>query len=252
MNKQHIQEEQYSFPYHYLPQAGNGTFHQHAYWSWGYRYLGGMHVVKTLCDEESYDSLLDIGCGDGRFIRELSAIAPTKRLMGVDYSERAIALAKGMNPDLNYRAVDITTNHLDGQQFDVVTLVEVIEHIPPNELPRFIACAVSFLRPGGRLILTVPHRNNPVGFKHFQHFDSQTLQDLLGEHLDDLRFLPFDFFSRKLDIWFRLLGRSGQYFLITWKPLLSAFYNFYINRCVYGDDESKCGRIACIGRKPLI
>lgn len=249
MDKQRIQEEQYSFPYHYLPQFRGGTFCQHAYWSWGYRYLGGMHVVMALCDEEPYDSLLDIGCGDGRFICELSQTAPTKQLVGVDYSDRAIALASALNPELDYRAVDITSDRLDGQQFDVVTLIEVIEHIPPSELPRFMEHAVSFLRPGGRLILTVPHRNNPVGYKHFQHFDSQMLQDLLGGHLDDLRFLPFDFFSRKLDIWFRLLGRSGQYFLITWKPLLRAFYNFYINRCVYGDDESKCSRIACVGRK---
>jgi len=252
MKKQDIQEEQYSFPYHYLPHAGDGAFHQHACWSWGYRYLAGMHVVKTLCDEEHYNSLLDVGCGDGRFISDLSSEKAAPKLMGVDYSERAVALARALNPGLDYRAADITSDDLEGQKFDVVTLVEVIEHIPPDELPRFVERAVSFLRPGGRLILTVPHRNNPVGYKHFQHFDSQMLQDLLGTHLESLQFQPFDFFSRKLDLWFRLLGRTGQYFLITWRPLLSAFYNYYINRCVYGRDESKCGRIACVGRKPQV
>ena len=250
MKEQEILEEQYAYPYHYLPHSRNGAFHQHAYWSWGFRYLGGMHVAKALCDEVSYFSLLDLGCGDGRFISELSREGTERRLMGVDYSERAIELAKALNPGLDYRVADITSEDLEEHQFDVVTLVEVIEHIPPDDLPRFVERAVSFLRPGGRLVLTVPHRNSPVSDKHFQHFDSQMLRNLLDAHLDNLRFQPFDFFSRTLDLWFRLLGRSGKYFLITWQPLLDAFYNYYISRCLYGQDESKCGRIACVGWKP--
>ncbi len=250
MKEQEIQEEQYTYPYHYLPHLSNGAFHQHAYWSWGFRYLGGMHVAKALCDEESYCSLLDLGCGDGRFISELSREGTERRLMGVDYSERAIELAKALNPRLDYRVADITSEDVEEHKFDVVTLVEVIEHIPPDDLPRFVERAVSFLRPGGRLVLTVPHRNCPVSDKHFQHFDSQMLRNLLDAHLDNLRFQPFDFFSRTLDLWFRLLGRTGKYFLITWQPLLDAFYNYYISRCVYGQDESKCGRIACVGWKP--
>jgi len=248
--EQKVQEEQYSFPYHYLPNYADDAFYQHAYWSWGYRYLGGMHVTREICDEEPYGSLLDLGCGDGRFIAELSRSRSDLRLLGVDYSERAIGLASALNPDVDYRASDILQDDLAGEQFDVVTLVEVIEHIPPEDLPLFVQRAVSFLRPGGRLILTVPHRNNPVSSKHFQHFDSRMLSEHLSPHLEDLRYQPFDFFSRKLDLWFRLLGRTGKYFVITWQPLLNAFYDYYIKRCLYGQDESKCGRIACVGWKP--
>lgn len=250
MKEQEIQEEQYGFPYHYLPHSGNGAFRQHAYWSWGFRYLGGMHVARSLCDQEPFSSLLDLGCGDGRFVSEMSRERTGKKFLGVDYSKRAIELARALNPDLDYRVADITKEGIGDGQFDVVTMIEVIEHIPPDELPVFLERAVSFLRPGGRLILTVPHRNNPVSDKHFQHFDSQMLRELLAPHLTGLDFQPFDFFSRSLDIWFRLLGRTGKYFLITWQPLLNAFYRYYLRHCVYGDDESRCSRIACVGWKP--
>jgi SAM-dependent methyltransferase len=250
MKEQQIQEEQYTFPYHYLPHLEEGNFRQHAYWSWGYRYLAGMLVARKLCDEEDWSSLLDLGCGDGRFISELSRDGSGRSLLGVDFSERAIALARAMNPCLEYRVADILDDDLDGRQFDVVTLIEVIEHIPPQELDAFVERAVSFVKPGGRLVITVPHRNRPVGEKHFQHFDSSALTALLDDLVDDLRFQPFDFFSRPLDLWFRFIGRTGRYFLITWQPLLDAFFRYYMRRCLFGQDESLCSRIACVGWKP--
>lgn len=250
--EQQIQDDQYAIPYHYLPTLGPNSFQQHAYWSWGYRYLGGMTVARSLCDEEPYSSLLDIGCGDGRFIRDLGRDAGTRKLLGVDYSERAINLAKGLNPQLDYRVCDILVDDLGGEKFDVVTAIEVIEHVPPDVLPQFLARAVEFLRPGGRLVITVPHRNKRLNEKHFQHFDSTMIATLLDPHLEGIRFQPFDFPSRILDLWFRLLGRTGQYYLVTWKPALAAFYRYYVNRCLFDGDESKCWRIACVGRKPNI
>jgi SAM-dependent methyltransferase len=249
MKEQQIQEDQYAYPYHYLPQDIGGDFRQHAYWSWGYRYLGGIHVVKRLCNEEDWSSLLDMGCGDGRFAGDLSRQWPERRILGVDYSVRAINLAKAMNSSEDFTALDILRDSVPEREFDVVTLIEVIEHIPPADLNEFVRRAISLLRPGGRLILTVPHRNARLTDKHFQHFDSTILRDLLSEHLQDLHFQPFDFFSRPLDLWFRLMGRTGKYFLVTWQPLQNAFFRYYIRKCLYGDDESRCMRIACVGRK---
>lgn len=250
MKEQQIQEEQYTFPYHYLPRFEEGNFRQHEYWSWGYRYIAGMLVARRLCDEEEWSSLMDLGCGDGRFVSELSRDGSHRAILGVDYSRRAIDLARAMNPGLEYRVADILNDDLDGRQFDVVTLIEVIEHIPPDDLDAFIERAVGFVKPGGRLVLTVPHRNRPVGDKHFQHFDSSTLTTLLAGQVENLRFQPFDFFSRKVDIWFRLMGRTGRYFLITWPPLLNAFFQYFMRHCIYGENETECSRIACVGWKP--
>lgn len=248
--EQTIQEEQYDLPYHYFPRVLNGGFSQAVYWSWGFRYLGGLRVAEELCNQESWESLLDIGCGDGRFMAEMARAHPNQELVGIDYSNRAISLAKAMNPDLDFRVCNILKENFDAGLFDVVTLVEVIEHIPPAELEAFIERAVAKIKPGGRLILTVPHCNKTLNIKHFQHFNSAGLSKLMEPHFGELSFQPFDFSSILLKLWFMGLGNSGKYFVVTWPALLERFYRYYLEHCLYGNDETKCGRIACVGSKP--
>ena len=91
--QQEIQEAEYGYPYHHIPQWTNGFFSQTHHWSWGFRYLGGMQVVMDLLEQEEFGSLVDIGCGDGRFLCEIARQYPNKHIAGVDYSERAIRLA---------------------------------------------------------------------------------------------------------------------------------------------------------------
>ncbi len=54
-----------------------GRFSQLRHWSWGYRYLGRLQVVFDLLDGLEFDSLLDVGCGDGRFLREARQLGTT-------------------------------------------------------------------------------------------------------------------------------------------------------------------------------
>lgn len=102
-----IQENQYEYPYHYIPSLKNGNFSHVQYWSWGLHYLGGLHIVLKQLENLSFNSLLDIGCGDGRFLRAAAEFYPNVKLLGVDRSERAICLAKAMNPEINYETFDI-------------------------------------------------------------------------------------------------------------------------------------------------
>ncbi|MBC8252913.1 MAG: anion permease, partial [Ardenticatenia bacterium] len=81
-----LQDREYAYPYHYIPTWENGQFSQVQYWSWGYRYLGGIQVVLDQLRKLSFETLVDIGCGDGRFLREAKARFPEARMLGVDYS----------------------------------------------------------------------------------------------------------------------------------------------------------------------
>ena len=247
--QQEIQESQYSFPYHYIPKLTENEFCQHRHWSWGYRYLGGMHVVKQLLNEESIQSLLDIGCGDGRFAAEIRRDFPDLKIKGIDYSERAINLARGFNPDIDYECVNILEHPNKNVQYDAVTLIEVLEHIPPDDLPKFLGECTDFLCPGGRLVLTVPHENKPLQHKHFQHFSEKKLTELLQKNFTDLKFKYFDPVHRVQNLWFRLLGGHGKYFIISWKPILYRFYNHYLRKALYADSEKKCFRIACSAKR---
>jgi 2-polyprenyl-3-methyl-5-hydroxy-6-metoxy-1,4-benzoquinol methylase len=241
---QENQEEQYEFPYHYIPTVDNGNFSQTRYWSWGYRYLGGIQLVEEQLSEIEFDSLIDIGCGDGRFLKEIESKYPEVDTLGVDYSQRAINFANSMNPQISYDCRDITQDRIP-KDYDVATLIEVLEHIPPDDLANFVDATVDTLTSDGTLIVTVPHKNKPVQPKHYQHFDQSTLIHTLEDHFESMKFIPFDEQSRILNVLQKVLGGRGNQFIITNEFLNSSFWRLYKKKYLY-TSEKNCGRIAVV------
>jgi SAM-dependent methyltransferase len=245
------QEGEYAFPYHYIPTLKGSKFSSTRHWDWGFRYLGGMQLALDQLADAKFAALIDIGCGDGRFLREVAAHYPAKRLLGVDASERAVRLANALNPDLEYRALDIVKDGVP-EKFDAATLIEVIEHIPPAGLPEFIGVVAGVLSDGGRLVLTVPHRNKALIEKHYQHFTGAQLEALLAPHFSDIHLIPFDVPAKRAPaMWLieRLLGAKGKWFLLTNARLLYLFYRLYLKRYLYAGSETRCERIAVVGTK---
>jgi SAM-dependent methyltransferase len=245
--EQLIQEDYYEFPYHYIPDYGEEGFSQTRYWNWGFRYLAGIRVVQEQLEKISYTSLLDLGCGDGRFLQEMANLEPGIRLMGVDYSARAVALAQAFNPAVEFRAKNILYASL-GERFDVITLIEVLEHFPPDDVENCLRVVVDHLARYGTFIMTVPHINVPVQEKHFQHFSSESLRDLLAPYFDDIRFIPFDGRSRFLRILFRLMGGQGKHYVVTNRRINRWFFDWYIRHCLYAG-EDRCTRIMAVASR---
>ncbi|WP_440989456.1 class I SAM-dependent methyltransferase [Haloarchaeobius baliensis] len=243
--EQQIQEQQYEHPYHYLPRVEDGRYTQTQYWSWGMHYLGGMRVVLDQLADWSFDSVVDIGCGDGRFLRELHDAYPAVESLGVDYSERSIAMAEGMNPHLDYEARNILEEELD-REYDVATCIEVLEHIPPDDCPAFVAAIVDTLAPDGRLVLTVPHVNKAVADKHYQHFDAERLRSLLDPHFSDIEFVPFDRQSKLFTVLELALGGRGNHVIVNSPPITSRLWRLYRDRYLYASTEDDCRRIAAV------
>lgn len=241
-NRKQTQEKQYAYPYHYIPYGLDGQFQQTQYWSWGFRYLGGLRTALDLIQPINPDSLLDVGCGDGRFLREVASRYPQARLMGLDYSERAIGLARGLNPDLSFAVHDLTQDSCPGK-FQVATLIEVLEHIPPDDLSGFLVNLVDCLAPNGWIVCTVPHTNKMLSSKHFQHFNAAKLRTILEPYAGDFEVRFIDSRSHLLRWIQTLLGGSGNHFVITNPWLMQAFFRMYVSRYLY-TREADCGRIA--------
>lgn len=246
--KRQIQDKQYTYPYHYIPTWEDGNFSQVWYWSWGYRYLGGMKVVLDQLERIAFGSLLDVGCGDGRFLGEVAGIYPGTTLRGLDVSERAVRLARAINPQLKYEVLDITKEPILGH-FDVATAIEVLEHIHPSNVLSFLEAIAKSLQDDGWLVLTVPHANKGVSDKHYQHFTSDDLRDLLTPLFGGVSFVPFDVRSRVMARFQQLVGGSGQHCIVTNRWVTSWFFRLYIERYLYAGDEQKCMRIAAVCRK---
>lgn len=235
------QEYQYAFPYHYIPSLENGHFSQHLYWSWGYSYLAGIKIVLSALREQPFKSMIDIGCGDGRFLREAAKCFPEKRMQGIDYSERAVGLARAMNPDLLFECIDICRRSPQHETYDVVTLIEVLEHIPIEDAEPFVAALAKCQKPGGTLLLTVPHKNIPVSEKHFQHFDSESLRDMLNH---DYEIVETVFFDMRARVFERLMnGLLGNKFMVLNNQfLLDMLFNIYRKHYLFCK-EPQCKRI---------
>lgn len=243
--EQIIQEKQYEYPYHYIPGFEQGHFSQVQSWSWGMQYLGGIELVISKLNEIDFDSLLDVGCGDGRLLREAAKRFPSVDALGVDFSRTAIELAKAMNPGGDYVCTDITKETFP-RKYDVATMVEVLEHIPPEDIPLFLEAVKSNLNPTGKLFLTVPHENKKVTDKHYQHFSKRTLADALSGSFEVETIIPFDRQSRLNGRLLTLLGYSGSNYLITNRKINGWLYSRIIRGCLNEQPEEKCGRLLAI------
>lgn len=180
----------YDFPYHYLPHVDGASFRQSRHWNFALSYLGAVELITRKLTDIGGRALCDVGCGDGALLHHLRRRLDWE-LVGVDVDARAIAWARLFNPDIEFIACDVVRTPID-RQFDVVTLIEVIEHLPAADLPAFLTAVCGMLRNGGAAIITVPHANMPVHPKHFQHFTCSGLRNVLAPHASRMELIPFD------------------------------------------------------------
>ena len=246
--EQEIQAAQYELPYHYIPLRTARGFRSSVHWSWSARYLAGLELVLRTLEDLEFASLLDVGCGDGRFIREAVRRFAGAEAHGVDYDSGAIALARAMNPALNFECRDIATQALP-RRYDAVTMVEVLEHIPPQGVPQFLAGVSAALEDEGRLVLTVPHANKRLNEKHFQHFTAEHLRATLADHFEVESVHPFDRQSRVDRVLERLLGGTGAHFVVTNERLNAAYFERCLRVCLEAQPEARCGRLLAVARK---
>lgn len=104
-------------------------------------------LLRRFCPDIAGKSLLDIGSGYGFFLDALRG-SGARRLSGVELSQAQRSYATG---ELRLETYSQVEDLAGSDQFDIVTIFEVIEHIPtPHE---FILKACERLKPGGSLIV---------------------------------------------------------------------------------------------------
>ncbi|WAT16886.1 bifunctional 2-polyprenyl-6-hydroxyphenol methylase/3-demethylubiquinol 3-O-methyltransferase UbiG [Aurantiacibacter sp. MUD11] len=115
---------------------------------WG----GDIESVKPLTGKTA----LDVGCGAGLLCEPLSRLGAD--VTGVDASpentQAAAAHADGAGLDIRYIPGELGTLGLG--QFDLVTSMEVIEHV--EDKAEFVCQLAAHLAPGGLMVLSTPNR----------------------------------------------------------------------------------------------
>lgn len=240
--KTDIQEFQYSFPYHYIPGFEDGKFFQNRNLRWGYIYLSYLSVIRDIIIKRSPSSVVDIGCGDGRFLHELRKFSTDISLLGVDISQRAVSYANAFNitGDIDFRCLDITDKNELDECFSCVTLIDTLEHIPFEMLDKFVSSVCNILKSDGFLIVTVPSKNVKVDKKHYQHFDLESLKGTLKNYfaIDEY------FYLNSTSWWVKKFDQfvSNKNFVITNKNLIDWLYRCYCRNFLFAGPDS-CKRI---------
>ena len=116
---------------------------------WG----GDAAALKPLSGKRA----LDVGCGAGLLSEPLARLGAA--VTGVDAAAENIVAASdhagGAGLAIDYRTGELSA--LDLGWFDLVTCMEVLEHVADK--PAFVAALAASLAPGGLLILSTPNRS---------------------------------------------------------------------------------------------
>lgn len=174
MDKFTIQANQYKFPYHYIPSFDRGIPKIHRVLSWGLDYLTYMSFVKELIYEIDPKTILDVGCGDGYLLNTLDLKC---QKVGVDLESKSIAFARCFATDATFINGSITEIK---DKFELVSLIEVLEHISDEDLPGFLADVYEKIEIDGHLLITVPTTVVPLNKKHYRHYDEEILKKQLS------------------------------------------------------------------------
>ena len=240
--QQKVQEKLYDFPYHYSVKFKD-YFSMFYLFDWGLNYASAIEfLLKKITLNPIKNTIIDIGCGEGRLTRELHLKFKNSVVHGVDYSIKSINMAKALNSDMNidFFAKNIIEDSLK-RTYDVATLMEVYEHIPPEISNDFLSGIHKLLNNEGILHLTVPHKNVPVSAHHFRHFSVKSLVTELEPYFDIIEVMPFEKISIKRKWLMKLF--INKFFILNHKTLTTKLYNYYKSSLFFVQKEDQCQRI---------
>jgi ubiquinone/menaquinone biosynthesis C-methylase UbiE len=168
-----VQEDMYRLPYHWFPEERLKRFERQE----------KQRIVSKLIEKHEGQSIhdyLDVGCGDGRWTSDIfESLGKNLRCTGIDFSERAIGFARLISPKIDFRIQAGEALNFDPESFDLVTAIEVLEHVPDEHELGFLKELRKVLRSGGLLILTTPSTNLRLAAHHYRHYTISRLTGLL-------------------------------------------------------------------------
>ncbi len=173
-----------------------------------------MGTVLSVLRSVKAETVLDLGCGEGRLLQLLVKEKQFKKILGLDVSIRSLEIAsdrlhlQDMPSALKERiqlihgSLMYRDRRLEG--FDAAALVEVVEHFDEPRMRAFERVVFEFARPR-TVILTTPNREynvlwaniGPTRFRHSDHRFEWTRAefsewaDRISEQYDyRVRFIP--------------------------------------------------------------
>ncbi|UPT77871.1 class I SAM-dependent methyltransferase [Sulfurovum sp. XGS-02] len=146
-----------------------------------------------------FDTLLDVGCGSGDFLRQIQGALEIPEVKGIDLSP--LMVSKTLEQGYDAQCVDLCD--LDGR-YDVLTAVfDMVNYLDKAALERFLGCVKAHLNDGGYFLCDI---NTLHGFENVA----------VGSYIvdDEERFLTVDsdFEEGEYSAEFTLFEKEGSCF----------------------------------------
>lgn len=146
--------------YYPLTLAGDGEFYAELQdrpnyydpWKWEHE--------TTTEYVQAGDKFLDVGCGQGGFIKRLQKQFNIE-CVGLELNERAAREARDQKLIVHQQFIEDHAAEFS-DHYDIVASYQVLEHI--SEIDNFLQASIAALKSGGYLIISVP--NNDSFLKH--------------------------------------------------------------------------------------
>jgi 2-polyprenyl-3-methyl-5-hydroxy-6-metoxy-1,4-benzoquinol methylase len=137
------------------------TFSEEAALRWA---RGYMYYLRYWLPDNKDATIVDVGCGGGKllyFFKQMQYM----NVMGIDISPEQVKLARQVIPAVDEADVlDWLEEH--PSTFDLITGLDIIEHLDKSEVIRFLDASYEALKPGGRIVLQTPNAESPWGSQH--------------------------------------------------------------------------------------
>lgn len=192
---------------------------------------------------------LDVGFGDGNIFSEIYKHRKNIALRGVDISLKNVQVTsealrkKGVPAELCEAPVDALP--FPDNFFDIVTTIELIEHLDNETLQRGLAEISRVLKNGGYLIITTPaneHLEDSICYcsncgatfhrwGHKQSFSREKIKHLMSKYFSQFTIRKIKFLEMKKPtngLWETVLYYIKLIPFHLLKPILPADYHWYI------------------------
>lgn len=125
------------------------------------------------------ENLLEIGCGRGFYIKNMSELFPDNEIVGIDLKDDYLKIAKESikNKKVKLLKADATKLPFADKSFDKIIASEILEHIDNEVLA--IKEMRRVLKDKGTIVITVPNKNFPFNWDPINWI----LQKLFKTHL---------------------------------------------------------------------